>query len=170
MNVQELMNRAVRTCSEGDTLEQAARMMWECDVGCLVVTDSEKRPLGMITDRDVVMAAYTQGIPLRDGIVRSAMSPNLLTVFPSCSLDYLHRLMQEARVRRVPVVDDSGQLVGIITLGDLAQYSQWTVNHSMGAHGVARTLSAVSEARSSSAKPASEERWRYSLPTASRSL
>ncbi|HEX6277713.1 MAG TPA: CBS domain-containing protein [Polyangiaceae bacterium] len=146
MKVQELMNRVVRTCSEGDSLEQAARTMWECDVGCLVVTDAEQRPIGILTDRDVLMAAFRRGIALSEGRVQSAMTTNVRTVGPNCTLHELERLMQAARIRRVPVVDEGGRLIGIIGLGDLAQYSQWTANHLMGVHGLAKTLWAVTEA------------------------
>jgi CBS domain-containing protein len=145
MKVQELMNRVVRTCSEGDSLAQAARTMWECDVGCLVVTDNEQRPIGMLTDRDVLMATFRRGITPLDGRVRDAMTTNIRTVGPNCTLDQLELLMQAARIRRVPVVDTAGRVIGIVGLGDLAQYSQWSVNHWLGLHGLAKTLWAVTE-------------------------
>ena len=72
MKPENLMNRAVCTCSERDSLEQAARIMWDSDVGCLVVVGEEGRPIGMVTDRDLTMAAYTQGVALRDASVSSA--------------------------------------------------------------------------------------------------
>jgi CBS domain-containing protein len=156
MQVQELMNRVVRTCHEGDSLEHATRTMWECDVGCLVVTDAEQRPVGIITDRDVLMAAFRRKIALSAGTVRSAMSTNVRTVGPSCSLYQLELLMQAARIRRVPVIDGDGRLIGIIGLGDLAQYSQWTANHLMGVHGLARTLWAVTESGSRNGTQAAE--------------
>jgi CBS domain-containing protein len=148
MKVQDLMNRIVRTCTEGDSLEQAATAMWEYDVGCLVVVDGERRPIGVITDRDALMGAFTQGVSLRDGRVRTAMSRTVHTSTPDSSLDQLEGLMQSAQIRRVPVVDGEGRLVGIITLGDLAEYSQWTVNHHFGVQGLAKTLFEVSKPRS----------------------
>ena len=147
MKVAQLMNRAVRTCSDGDTLDRAARVMWECDIGCLVVTDTEGRPIGMITDRDALMAAYTQGIKLSAGVVRSAMSRGVETCLESSSIQELEQLMQKAQIRRVPVVDSSGRLTGIITLSDLARFSQWSANRFTRVDGLARTLSTITEPR-----------------------
>jgi CBS domain-containing protein len=147
MKVEALMNRAVRTCSELDSLERAAQLMWECDLGCLVVIDAEERPIGIITDRDALMAAYTRGIPLREGLVRSAMTTELATCLATSSLEVLEQSMQKAQIRRVPVVDSSGRLVGIITVSDLARFSQWSANRFTRVDGLARTLSAITEPR-----------------------
>ena len=57
MRAEQIMTRNVFTCSAVDTLEQAAHEMWEADVGCLVVTDALIRPIGVISDRDIAMAA-----------------------------------------------------------------------------------------------------------------
>jgi CBS domain-containing protein len=61
MEVGQLMTRNPRVCSIDGTLEQAAAIMWESDCGCVPLVDSEGKVTGMITDRDVCMAAYTQG-------------------------------------------------------------------------------------------------------------
>jgi len=74
MNVRTLMSRHVQSCSPHDSLETAARLMWEHDIGSVVVVDGHERPVGMITDRDVCMAAYTQGLPLREMLVEKVMS------------------------------------------------------------------------------------------------
>lgn len=149
MKVEQLMNRAVRTCSAQDSLELAARIMWECDIGCLVVVDADTRPIGMITDRDALMGAYTQGVPLREGSVRNVMSRPLETCPENASLQELQQLMQKAQIRRVPVVDSSGRLTGIITLSDLARFSQWSANRFTHVDGLARTLTAITEPRTS---------------------
>ena len=75
MKAEELMTPNVQKCSKDASLEQAARLMWESDVGCLVVTNAEDRPVGMITDRDIAMAAYTQGARLQ--LARSSQSSPL---------------------------------------------------------------------------------------------
>ena len=149
MRVEQLMNRAVRTCSEHDSLEQTAQVMWECDTGCLVVVDAEERPIGVITDRDALMAAYTRGVPLREAFVKSAMSRGLETCLAGSSLEALELSMQKAQIRRVPVVNASGRLVGIITLSDLARFSQWSANRFTHVDGLARTLSAITAPRTS---------------------
>lgn len=146
MNVQRLMTRNVRTCRADDTLDHAARVMWEADVGCLPVVDDEGRPLGMITDRDICMAAYTQGVALRDARVESAMSKTLLTCSPQSSVAEVEELMQRSQIRRVPVVE-LGALVGMVTLGDIARYSQSTPLHVSSAPGVSKTLAAITGER-----------------------
>ena len=151
MKVDALMNRAVRTCSPEDSLERAAQIMWECDLGCLVVVDAEERPIGIITDRDALMAAYTRGIPLRDAWVGSAMTTELATCPDSASVEALEQSMQKAQIRRVPVVDSNGRLVGIITVSDLARFSQWSANRVARVDGLARTLSAITEPRTNRA-------------------
>ena len=64
MKVEQVMNRNVKTCRSSDSLDRAAQLMWENDCGCVPIVDDEGRGVGMVTDRDVCMAAYTQGGPL----------------------------------------------------------------------------------------------------------
>jgi CBS domain-containing protein len=149
MKIEQLMTRAVRTCRQDDTLEQAAREMWEGDVGCLPVVDDEGRALGMITDRDICMAAYTQGVPLRESHVSSAMSRKLVCCSPQTSIAEVEALMQRSQIRRVPVVD-LGALVGIVTLGDIARHAQSSPLHVSSTPGVAKTLAAVTGERAPS--------------------
>jgi CBS domain-containing protein len=77
-------------------LDQAARTTWESDLGCagvcLVVTDDARRPIGMITDREIAMAAYTQGVPLRDARVQTAMARQVATCRPGTSLSDVETL------------------------------------------------------------------------------
>jgi CBS domain-containing protein len=140
------MTKNVFTCLAQQTLEQAARTMWEADIGCLVVIDDEHRPIGMITDRDIAMAAYTRGVALRDALVGSAMSQKVITAKPETRLGELESLMQAEQVRRVPVVEPNGTLVGIVTLGDLARTAQALLGLP-AIPGVAKTLRSVSERR-----------------------
>jgi CBS domain-containing protein len=64
MKVSDLMTTAVRSCGTGDNLQLAAQIMWESDCGIVPVVDGDGRVVGVITDRDICMAAYTQGLPL----------------------------------------------------------------------------------------------------------
>jgi CBS domain-containing protein len=148
MKAEDLMVRDVRKCSKDDSLEQAARIMWETDVGCLVVTDSEDRPIGMITDRDIAMAAYTQGSLLRDARVESAMAHDVKTCAPNSSVGDVEVVMRSARIRRIPVVKSNGKLAGIVTLGDIARSSQSSPLRAAEIPGVAKTLAVVTEPRS----------------------
>ncbi len=118
MKVQDVMTRNVATCSSQDSLNRAAQLMWECDFGCVPVVDESGSVRGMITDRDICMAAYTQGLPLHQIEVRSVMSPELFCCRPEDSLETAQSLMQRHRVRRVPVTDGD-RLVGMLSLSDL---------------------------------------------------
>ena len=80
MNVGELMSRDVRTCATSDSLNDAARIMWEADCGCAPVVEADGTVVGMITDRDICMAAYTQGRRLMQMTVESTASKNVVTI------------------------------------------------------------------------------------------
>jgi CBS-domain-containing membrane protein len=108
-------------CHEHDSLNEAARLMWEHDVGALPVVNQARTPVGMITDRDACMAAYTQGVALVHGAVASAMSKTLVTCDVSAPVAEIRELMTRAQVRRLPVVDASGTLVGVVGLSDLVK-------------------------------------------------
>lgn len=147
MKTEELMTRDVRTCSPDDSLEQAAHIMWDADVGCVVVTDGNQQPVGMITDRDIAMAAYTQGVRLCDARVSSAMAHQVATCSPSTSLSDLEHTMQTAQIRRVPVVDSAGKLAGIVTLGDIARSARSSPLRVTDIPGLAKTLASITEQR-----------------------
>jgi CBS domain-containing protein len=116
------MTQDVRSCGAQATLQDAAQLMWEHDCGCLPVTDPDGRMVGMITDRDMCMAAYTRGQALSQMTVESAMSRETISCSPNDSLRTVEALMRERQIRRIPVVAD-GQLVGIIGIGDLIRHA-----------------------------------------------
>jgi CBS domain-containing protein len=148
MRIEDLMTRNVHTCFADDTLEQAAHAMWDWDIGCLVVIDPHRRPIGMITDRDLAMAAYTQGVPLRDALVSSAMATQLITCYPGTSVHELEIKLQEAQIRRVPVVNSAGILIGIVTLADIAHSAQMSRSPITELPAVATTLAGITQRRS----------------------
>lgn len=146
MKVSELMRHEVRTCTPNATLDHVARMMWEADVGCVPVIDQEKRPIAVITDRDICMAAYTRGVPLHAIKASDAMSHGVITCHPEDTTREVEQIMQHSQVRRLPVVDGQRTLVGIITLADLARDAQ-TMRMPIAAPGLAKTLAAITERR-----------------------
>ena len=119
LQVKDLMTTAVRSCHPDDTLERAAQLMWEGDVGCVPVLDAEAHVIGMVTDRDVCMAAYTQGTDLASRSVACAMSKQVFSCTPNDSVALAEERMRAVQVRRLPVVED-GRLVGLLSLNDLA--------------------------------------------------
>ncbi|HVY31946.1 MAG TPA: CBS domain-containing protein [Polyangiaceae bacterium] len=148
------MSKEVFKCSPHASLEEAARQLWEHDVGCLVVVDSDDRPVGMITDRDILIAAYTRGITLGQADVSSAMANKVLSCSLGASQGDIEETMRDAKIRRMPVVDEAGKVAGIVTVSDLARSSQSGPLRAAGIPGVVKTLAAICEPR---AVPAAAE-------------
>lgn len=152
MNVGQLMTHTVRACSSEDTLNTAAEIMWNSDCGCVPVVDGERRVVGMITDRDVCMAAYTQGGPLRSLRVDSAMAKEIYSCKPDDTLAAAEELMRSKRIRRLPVTDAGGHLVGIVSLNDIAceaEHEHAQAKPEVTTDEVGVTLAAVCRPRSS---------------------
>jgi CBS domain-containing protein len=124
MNVEQCMTRNPLSCRAGDSLERAAQIMWEGDCGCVPVIDGGSKLIGMITDRDICMAAYTRGAPLHALSVESAMARGVVGCRASDTLETALGLLSSNRLRRLPVVDAQGGLVGIVTLLDMARQSR----------------------------------------------
>jgi CBS domain-containing protein len=144
--VREVMTAPVQSCSPDDALNVPAKMMWDGDLGSVPVVDAERRVIAMITDRDIAMAGYTTGRPLPELQVHSAMSKRVFVCHPDDTLGDAEAVMRTARVRRLPVLDDEGRLVGILSLADLARHYAPPLPGDAGQHedGTWRMLSALS--------------------------
>lgn len=157
MNIEKVMTREVFACSPNDTLNRAAQIMWEADCGALPVVDAQRRVVGLVTDRDVCMASYTRGVPLWAAPVSSAMSKALFTCSPDDAVGDVERLMKEKQIRRVPVVNGEGELLGVVTLGDLARFSQQSAfQKATGGLAITKTLAAICEPRAPKQSAAAE--------------
>ena len=121
MQVQDWMTRDVRTCTPETTLNDASYQMWCGDCGVLPVVSGDQTVVGVITDRDVCMSACLRGTTLKDLKVGDAMSPTVFSCQPTDSIEDVIRCMGDHQVRRVPVVDGRGRLVGILAANDLAR-------------------------------------------------
>lgn len=121
MQVHELMSSSPATISPQDSLDRAATLMWNHDCGMLPVVDGNGRVGATITDRDVCMAAWSRGLPLAELRVRDAMSRSIVWSKRDWDVAKAATVMRENRVRRLPVVDDAGKLVGVLSLNDLAR-------------------------------------------------
>jgi len=111
------------TCCTPETgLQEVAKMMVECDCGCIPVVDSAdtKMPVGMITDRDITCRVVAQGRNPLELMARDAMTSTVVSVTPDTPLDECLELMEESQIRRVAVVDDNGCLCGIVAQADIA--------------------------------------------------
>lgn len=157
MKISQIMTNDVETCAPEDNLAAAASRMWDCDIGCLPVVDGGGQVVGMVTDRDVCMAALTRGQPLHDIPVSVAMSKEVLSCAPDATLIETEEIMRSGQVRRLPVVDSDACLVGIISLNDLARLAEREIgrkNRDLGAQEVTATLAAVCEPRRIDARSA----------------
>src|SRR5262245_14558688 len=119
MKIAEFMTQGVYAVHAHDTLETAAGVMWEHDCGAVPVVEGGGHVVAMLTDRDICMAAYTQGKPLSSISVGSAMSRACVTCHAEETAQAVERAMRQHQVRRLPIVDDMGRLVGIVSLNDI---------------------------------------------------
>jgi CBS domain-containing protein len=126
MYVSEIMTRGAASCRESDTLADAARAMAEADCGAIpIVAETDpSRPVGIVTDRDICLAAYRMDKALSEIRVRDAMTAAVRTCRPDASVAEAEYVMRDARVRRLPVVDEGGALIGIVSLADLAREAE----------------------------------------------
>lgn len=154
MKVEKLMSTNIKTCSPHQTLADAAEIMWKHDCGCVPVVDANGRVAGMLTDRDICMSAYLKGTLLHTIPIQEAMSQHVLSCRPNDSIETAEALMRRAQVRRLPVSDASGRLLGVLSLNDIAiaaEREQKTRTPEIHLKDVALTLSAVSKQRAATA-------------------
>jgi predicted transcriptional regulator len=157
MKVEQLMTRPVQTCRGRDPLTVPAQIMWERDCGCVPVVDQEDgaaRVVGMITDRDICMAAYTQGRSLSDIAVERVMARDVRSCRFSDSIKTALKVLEQNQLHRLPVLDQHDHLVGMLSLADAAREA--AREHGRAAKGVtdaqiAELIEAITAPRSPSA-------------------
>ena len=143
----DVMTATVYSCRPSDELQRAASIMWNQDCGAVPVVDDEERLVGIITDRDICMAAYTQGSALGGLKVSAAMARDVATCGPDDTIAHVLGLMVQRRVRRIPVVGQDGTLAGMLALGGLATHligSDKSATASDACAALAQTLAAIS--------------------------
>jgi CBS domain-containing protein len=137
MQLKEFVNSRVETVQCDDTLQRAAEKMRELDVGSLPVCEGGQL-VGMITDRDITIRAVAKGSEPAAATVREVMTPGVVCCFENEEVEEAARIMQENQVRRILVLNEANELVGITSLGELATAT--------GDHRLAgETLESVSE-------------------------
>jgi CBS-domain-containing membrane protein len=124
MKVGDLMTRDVKTCRPEDDSSRAAQILWEHDCGILPMTDADHGVVGLITDRDLAMAAYTKGLPLAAIRVGSVITGEVFGCAPTDSVESAMGAMRRWRVRRLPVLDRKGRILGILSLADIAREAE----------------------------------------------
>ncbi|MGD2075239.1 MAG: CBS domain-containing protein [Gammaproteobacteria bacterium] len=124
MNVAEICSREVVVMDRGESLHEAVRLMREHHVGDVVITEQRAGrtvPIGILTDRDILIEVVAQDVPLANLAVSDVMSFDLLTVGENHSETDALLSMRRKGVRRAPVVDGEGTLVGIVTVDDVIE-------------------------------------------------
>lgn len=122
MKVRDAMTRNPRTVDSGVTVVEVARLMRDEDVGLIPIVESD-RVVGTVTDRDIAVRVVAEGRSAEDVKVADVASRELVTVDPEQNLDEALRLMAKHQVRRLPVVEEDGKLIGIVAQADIAMHA-----------------------------------------------
>jgi CBS domain-containing protein len=117
--VQEVMTQGLRPVPQDSTVQRAAQMMREFDVGALPVVDG-RTLIGMVTDRDITIRATAEGADPNTTFVRQVMTPTVVGCSEKTDVEEAARIMREMRIRRLLVLDRSEHPVGVLSLGDIA--------------------------------------------------
>ena len=123
--IRELMTESPRTVSSDATVVEAARVMRDDDFGLVPVVDGD-RLVGTVTDRDIAIRVVAEERDPSSTIVREITSADLVTIDPEQELGEALRLMAQHQVRRLPVVEEDGRLVGIVAQADVARHGDDT--------------------------------------------
>ncbi|HXH69608.1 MAG TPA: CBS domain-containing protein [Pyrinomonadaceae bacterium] len=140
MLVEEIMTKNPACCTSDTSLQEVAKMMVDNDCGCIPVVESVsgKKPIGMITDRDITTRTVAEGKNPLDLTAADAMSNDAVTVTSDTSVEDCSNLMEEKQIRRVAVVDENGGCCGMVALADVVNYA--------GHRDTAELIKEVSEA------------------------
>jgi CBS domain-containing protein len=123
--IREIMTSNPSTIGPDKTVVDAARVMKQEDAGVVPVTENG-RLTGMVTDRDIAIRVVAEGKDPKSTTVREVASKNLVTLDPEQDLDEALRLMAQHQVRRLPVVEEDGRLVGVVAQADVARHGDDT--------------------------------------------
>lgn len=119
-SIREIMTANPSTIEPNNSIVEAARIMKQENAGVVPVTENG-RLTGMVTDRDIAVRVVAEGKDPQSTTVREVASTDLVTVDPQQDLDEALRLMAQHQVRRLPVVEEDGRLVGVVAQADVAR-------------------------------------------------
>jgi CBS domain-containing protein len=129
--IRDVMTRDVRTVSPEDSVRRAAQVMDELNIGAVPVCDGQKL-VGMITDRDITVRSTAAGQAPEATRVGDVMSTDVRTCYADQAVDEVLGQMGDVQIRRVPVIDQqSHQMIGIVSLGDMATRHSAGIDHAL---------------------------------------
>ena len=123
-HIREVMTPNPVCVSDKDSIREAARIMAREDTGVVPVVDNGRKIIGMITDRDIVVRLVAEGKDPSNAKVNEAMTKNVRSIKEDSTIDDALNVMKGSEVRRVPVVNNNNEIVGIVSMGDIAKESQ----------------------------------------------
>jgi len=124
MKVRDIMMSAPKFCRPDTNLAAAVEIMWKSDCGFLPVVDFENRVAGVLTDRDVCIALGTRNQKASDVLVRDVMTDRVYGCAVEDDIHTALQTMEKHQVRRLPVVNPDGKLVGVLSIGDLTLHAE----------------------------------------------
>lgn len=142
MNIGEVCKRNVATTVERASLADVAKLMRASHVGSVIVVDppGSRIPVGIVTDRDIVVEAVAADRDARSVSAGEIMSRNLVTAAESDDASWSLKVMRDRGIRRLPVVDGAGELVGIVALDDLLEFASVALSDVVQAIGTERLV------------------------------
>lgn len=144
MKVKDLMTKDVKSCKEDTDLATVVKMMWDADCGIVPIVDDQGRVTGVITDRDICVAAATRALDPASIRVSEAMSRDVATCSEDADPRSVLSELKSRRIRRLPVVNRQNRLIGILSINDLVTRADF--RHGTGVPGeeLLETLRSIS--------------------------
>jgi len=136
MNISDVMTEPVVYCSPSTDLADAALLMLHNDCGALPVVDAENKVVGMVTDRDISIGVATQTRPAADIAVEEVISHSVYSCHPDDDIAEALRTMGQQKIRRMPVVDETGVLQGIVSINDIILRAEKRTTRRKGASNI----------------------------------
>ena len=154
MKIKYVMTKDPTSCVPSDTAQCAAKIMRDEDTGVVPIIENEqsRKVVGIVTDRDLCMNIVAEGRDPRTTQVHESMTTTVVGCSPQDSVDKATELMRENQIRRIPVIDDQHQLVGIVAMADIVGRADL---RTAATHETLKTVSAPTSAPS---KPRAKSR------------
>ncbi len=137
-HVRDVMTPNPQSVSEKDTIREVARIMKDSDTGVVPVVDDGRKIIGLVTDRDIVVRGVAEGKDVENLRVNDIMTKSVRSVREDATINDALQLMSSADIRRVAVVNQNDELVGIVSIGDIST--------STSSGKVGQTLESISDA------------------------